>query len=159
MAATESTTMASMAPERTSASQISMACSPVSGWLTSRLLMSTPSASAYTGSSACSTSMKATSPPFFWASARTCRASVVLPLDSGPYTSMMRPRGTPPTPSARSRPMLPVEMASTCMAALSPSFITAPLPNCFSIWASAVASASFLAPGSVFWVAGATLLF
>ena len=43
---TESTTMASMAPERTSASQISMACSPVSGWLTSRLLMSTPSASA-----------------------------------------------------------------------------------------------------------------
>ena len=38
--------MASMAPERTSASQISMACSPVSGWLTSRLLISTPSASA-----------------------------------------------------------------------------------------------------------------
>ena len=28
-----------------------------------------------------------------------------------------------------------------------------------SIWASAVASASFFAPGSVFWVAGATLLF
>ena len=46
MAATESMTMASMAPERTSASQISMACSPVSGWLTSRLLMSTPSAAA-----------------------------------------------------------------------------------------------------------------
>ena len=44
MAATESTTTASMAPERTSASQISIACSPVSGWLTSRLSMSTPSA-------------------------------------------------------------------------------------------------------------------
>ena len=43
--------------------------------------------------------------------------------------------------------------------ALSPSFMTAPLPNCFSICASAVASASFLASGSVFWVAGATLLF
>ena len=28
------------------------------------------------------------------------------------YTSMMRPRGTPPTPRARSRPRLPVEMAS-----------------------------------------------
>jgi hypothetical protein len=45
------------------------------------------------------------------------------------------------------------------MEALSPSFMTAPLPNCFSICASAVASASFLASGSVFWVAGATLLF
>ena len=41
------------------------------------------------------------------------------------------------TPRARSRPRLPVEMASTCMEALSPSFITAPLPNCFSIWARA----------------------
>ncbi len=51
-----------------------------------------------------------------------------------------------------------VEMASTCMAALSPSFMTAPLPNCFSIWASAVASAFFFASGSVFWVAGATVL-
>ena len=40
MAATESTMMASIAPERTSASQISMACSPVSGWLTNRLSMS-----------------------------------------------------------------------------------------------------------------------
>ena len=44
MAATESMTTTSMAPERTSASQISSACSPVSGWLTSRLSMSTPSA-------------------------------------------------------------------------------------------------------------------
>ncbi len=35
-------------------------------------------------------------------------------------------------------------MASTFMATLAPSFITAPLPNCFSIWASAVSSASFL---------------
>ena len=86
-----------------------------------------------------------------------CSASVVLPLDSGPYTSMMRPRGTPPTPSAISRPKLPVEMASTCMAVLSPSFMTAPLPNCFSIWASAVASASFFAPGSIFWVAETTV--
>ena len=35
-AATESTTITSTAFERTSASQISSACSPVSGWLTSR---------------------------------------------------------------------------------------------------------------------------
>ena len=76
----------------------------------------------------------------------TCRARVVLPEDSGPYTSMMRPRGRPPMPSARSSPRLPVEMASTCMATLVPSFITAPLPNCFSIWASAVSSAAFLSP-------------
>ena len=46
----------------------------------------------------------------------------------------------------RSSPRLPVEMASTCMATLVPSFITAPLPNCFSIWASAVSSAAFLSP-------------
>ena len=38
----------------------------------------------YTGSSACSASTKATSPPRFWASARICSASVVLPEDSGP---------------------------------------------------------------------------
>ncbi|CDD29252.1 unknown [Firmicutes bacterium CAG:94] len=41
-AATESTTITSMALERTKASVISKACSPVSGWLTSRLSTSTP---------------------------------------------------------------------------------------------------------------------
>ena len=46
-----------------------------------------------------------------------------------------------------------MEMASTCKAALSPSFMIAPLPNCFSIWASAVESASFRASGSVFLTA------
>ena len=45
-AATESMTTTSMAPERTSMSQISRACSPVSGWDISRLSMSTPSFSA-----------------------------------------------------------------------------------------------------------------
>ena len=44
------------------------------------------------------------------------------------------------------------------MEALSPSFMTAPLPNCFSICASAVASASFLASGSVFWAVSYTHL-
>ena len=43
-AATESTTTTSMAPERTSASQISSPCSPVSGWEMSMESISTPSA-------------------------------------------------------------------------------------------------------------------
>ena len=42
-AATESTTMMSMAPERTSMSVISSACSPLSGCDTNRLSVSTPS--------------------------------------------------------------------------------------------------------------------
>ena len=46
IAATESTTTTSMAPERTSASQISSACSPVSGWETKSESISTPSACA-----------------------------------------------------------------------------------------------------------------
>lgn len=41
-AATESTTTTSTAPERTSASVISNACSPVSGWETSMESISTP---------------------------------------------------------------------------------------------------------------------
>ncbi len=42
-AATESTTSTSMAPERTSVSAISSACSPVSGWEISTFSRSTPS--------------------------------------------------------------------------------------------------------------------
>ncbi len=41
-AATESMTMQSIAPDRTSMSQISSACSPVSGWEMSTSSMSTP---------------------------------------------------------------------------------------------------------------------
>ena len=65
-------------------SAISSACSPASGWETRRLSRSIPRPCAYAGSSACSTSTKAAVPPAFWASAMTWRASVVLPLDSGP---------------------------------------------------------------------------
>ena len=83
-AATESMTMTSIAPERMSASAISSACSPVSGCDTSRESTSTPRARAYTGSSACSTSMNAALPPFFCPSAMQCSASVVLPELSGP---------------------------------------------------------------------------
>ena len=83
-AATESMTMMSSAPERISMSAISSACSPVSGWLTSSASVSTPMARAYSGSSACSASMNAAMPPAAWALATACRATVVLPEDSGP---------------------------------------------------------------------------
>ena len=52
-------------------------------------------------------------PPIFWASAITCSAMVVLPDDSGPKISEMRPRGNPPMPSAKSTEIEPVEMAGT----------------------------------------------
>ena len=83
-AATESTTITSTAPERMSWSAMSKACSPVSGCEMSRLSMSTPMAAAYTGSIACSASMKAHTPPAFCASATMWRAKVVFPEDSGP---------------------------------------------------------------------------
>src|SRR5262249_41047185 len=68
----------------------------------------------------------------------TCSATVVLPLDSGPKISTTRPRGKPPTPRAASKEMEPVEItAMGTMASLLPSRIIEPLPNCFSIWASA----------------------
>ena len=86
--------------------------------------------------------MKAAVPPIFWAWATTCRAMVVLPEDSGPKTSMIRPRGMPPTPRAISRSMQPVGMAEMFrLAELSPSFMMAPLPNCFSICARAISRA------------------
>ncbi len=83
-AATESTTMTSMAPERTRDSTISSACSPVSGWDTHSSSTLTPRFLAYTGSSACSASTNAAMPPFFCDSAIACSARVVLPEDSGP---------------------------------------------------------------------------
>ncbi|SKU07514.1 Uncharacterised protein [Mycobacteroides abscessus subsp. abscessus] len=83
-AATESMTMRSMAPERTSMSAISRACSPVSGCDTNSESVSTPSFLAYSGSSACSASMNAAIPPARCALATACRATVVLPEDSGP---------------------------------------------------------------------------
>ena len=57
--------------------------------------------------------------------------------------------GKPPTPSAMSSDSDPVETASTSgMAPGSPSRMTEPLPNCFSICPRAAASA-FLRFGSV----------
>ena len=70
-AATESIATTSSAPERISSSQISSACSPVSGWETRRSSMLTPIRRAYCGSIACSASMKAQMPPRRCASAIT----------------------------------------------------------------------------------------
>src|SRR5918998_961332 len=86
--------------------------------------------------------MKAQMPPIFWAFARTWYSSVVLPDDSGPNTSTMRPRGRPPTPRARSSESAPVGTAATrTAAASSPIFMIDPWPNCRSIWPSAFFSA------------------
>ena len=64
-AATESTTIISIAPLLVNASAISKACSPVSGCDTIKLSISTPKCFAYTGSKACSASINAASPPSF----------------------------------------------------------------------------------------------
>ncbi len=103
--------------------------------------MSTPSRLHHDGSSACSASMNAATPPSRWAWATACSAIVVLPLDSGPNSSMIRPRGNPLPPSARSSESAPVEIPSTSMCDPSPSFMIAPAPNVFSIWLIALFSA------------------
>ena len=77
--------------------------------------------------------MKAATPPRACASAMTCWQTVVLPDDSGPKISVIRPRGMPPTPSARSSAIDPVGMKSTCWRETAPSFMIEPVPNCFSI--------------------------
>src|SRR5436309_317091 len=137
-AATESTTTTSTAPERTRISVISSPCSPVSGWETSSLAMSTPTFFAYSTSSACSASMYAAAPPCRCEFATTCRARVVLPLGSGPKISFTRPRGIPPIPMAASRLIAPVGIASTrTRGASAPIRMMAPLPHVFSIWVMA----------------------
>ena len=112
-AATESMTMMSTALDMTSISAIWSASSALPGWLTRSDSMFTPSRLHHDGSSACSASMKAATPPVRWASATACSAIVVLPLDSGPNSSMIRPRGSPLPPSARSSDSAPVEIPST----------------------------------------------
>src|SRR3712207_2336800 len=54
---------------------------------------------------------------------------------------MTRPRGRPPMPRAMSRAIEPVGMTLIACAALSPSRMTEPLPNCLSIWARAMSRA------------------
>src|SRR3954453_13285556 len=86
--------------------------------------------------------MNAQIPPFFCASDSRWYSSVVLPDDSGPNTSTIRPRGMPPTPSAMSSESAPVGIASTRTAASSsPIRMIEPLPN----WRSICESAPFRA--------------
>ena len=79
-------------------------------------------------------------PPLRCASATTCIASVDFPEDSGPKISTIRPRGSPPMPSARSSARAPVGIASIPTLPRSPRRMMAPFPNCFSIWPSAMSS-------------------
>src|SRR5271163_2026377 len=78
--------------------------------------------------------MNAAWPPSFCASAIMCRVSVVLPPDSGPYTSITRPRGNPPTPSAASMEIEPegITLTGTRTSRL-PRRMMEPLPCAFSI--------------------------
>ena len=89
--------------------------------------------------------MKAQTPPRAWAWAMMWLTSVVLPEDSGPKISTMRPRGTPPMPSARSSARAPVGIASTLTVPLSPSRISEPSPNSFLMPLTALSSAASLA--------------
>ena len=149
-AATESTTTISTAPDRTIVSVISNACSPLSGCDMYKLSTSTPIFFAYTGSRACSASMKPAMPPLFCTSATIWRATVVLPLDSGPYISTILPFGIPPSPNAISRLKEPVGIVSTFICALgSPNFMTAPLPYCFSICTNAASNAFIFSSFSI----------
>ena len=60
----------------------------------------------------------------------TCWQTVVLPDDSGPKISVIRPRGMPPTPSARSSAIEPVGITSIrLMIDADPSFMIEPSPE------------------------------
>src|SRR5688572_3745537 len=61
----------------------------------------------------------------------------------------MRPRGTPPMPSARSSESAPVEIASIGIALWSPRRISEPAPNWRSIWVTAASRAASLALASL----------
>src|SRR5690606_34992930 len=88
------------------------ACSPDEGWLITSSSRSTPRLSAYEMSSACSTSRYAALSPWLWTLATACKHNELFPPDSAPYTSVILPRGQPPTPRILSSRMLPVGMTS-----------------------------------------------
>jgi hypothetical protein len=59
----------------------------------------------------------------------------------------MRPRGTPPTPSAASTPIDPVEIELMAANSFAPRRMIEPLPNCRSICVSALSAAFSLSVG------------
>ena len=83
-AATESITIIENSPVWVKCSTSCNACSPESGWEITIFDKSTPNLFAWLISIACSASIKAATPPCFWASAIASKAIVVLPEDSGP---------------------------------------------------------------------------
>jgi hypothetical protein len=111
-AATESMTMTSTALERTSSSQISRACSPVSGWETSRSSSLTPRRLAQDGVEGVLGVDERGHAAGFLGVGDDVESEGCLPLDSGPKTSRTRPRGTPLPPRAMSRLREPVGMPS-----------------------------------------------
>src|SRR6478672_10238964 len=92
--------------------------------------------------------MKAQTPPRACAWAMMWLTRVVLPEDSGPKISTIRPRGTPPIPSARSSARAPVGIDSTLTVPLSPSRIRDPSPNSFLMPLTVLSSAASLALAS-----------
>ena len=98
-AATESTTITSTALERTRSSQISRACSPVSGWDTSMSSMLTPILRAQDGSSACSASMNAATPSAFCACARRSARGSSYPRTRGRRSRRCARAGCPCRPA------------------------------------------------------------
>src|ERR1700744_464729 len=89
--------------------------------------------------------MKAQTPPRAWAWAMMWLTNVVFPEDSGPKISTIRPRGTPPMPSARSRASEPVGIEATLIVPLSPRRISEPAPKSRSIWVTAASRAASFA--------------
>src|SRR5947207_961444 len=61
----------------------------------------------------------------------------------------MRPRGTPPTPSAASTPIEPVEILLMAANSFAPRRMMEPFPNCRSIWVRAVSAAFNLSLGTL----------
>ena len=151
-AATESMTITSSALERMSMSAISSACSPVSGWAMSSSSTLTPMARRRPGPWRARRRCRRTSrrcagprPPRAWP-AWTC------PTTRG-RRSRPRPRGRPPMPRARSRRARRWGSVDADVAVLSPSRMMAPLPNCLSIWPSAISSAVVAVHGGTLLVA------
>ena len=100
--------MTSTFPLRTKDSTMSSACSPVSGWE----IRSSGELHADTlrifGVKRMLGVNEGRDTAGFLCLGHHMQRERVLPEDSGPNISMMRPRGRPPIPSAASRPMEPV---------------------------------------------------
>ena len=141
-AATESMTTTSILPVRIRESTISSACSPVSGWEMRRSSTLTPILRGVIWIHGVLGIDVGADAAFFLGFGDDVKGKVVLPDDSGPKISMMRPQGRPPMPSAMSSPKDPVEIASTSTGcSFLPSRMTEPLPKFRSIWLNAASRA------------------